>query len=80
MYIMTETVIIEIGIIGTITIGTIRTITIGTIGTTETEQLFISSGPEKSRRGNGIRFEKLFAGEGREVSKWTKFYVAPIQV
>jgi len=33
MYIVTGMIIIEIGIIGTITIGTIRTITIGTIGT-----------------------------------------------
>jgi len=38
MCIMTGMIIIEIGIIGTITIGTIRTITIGTIGTIEIKQ------------------------------------------
>jgi hypothetical protein len=55
MYIMTGMIIIEIGIIGTITIGTIPIITIGAIGTIETKEFFITSGSEKSRRGNGIR-------------------------
>ena len=44
MCIMTGMIIIEIGIIGTITIGTIRTITIGTIRTIDTKEFSITSG------------------------------------
>ena len=44
---------IATGIIGTITIGMIGTIMIGATGTTETNEFFIYSGPEKKQNEDG---------------------------